>query len=128
MMNRLADKTDFRTKAGRCAKEIISWMLKHELWIDSEIYCDGKRFTCYDGNHYKYDNTWDCVFVEENKAPRDYFDYVGDFLSMSFEGPLYRVFNDWGNQKLVGQFNNIIQKYGKYYELGNAWNLSLFDN
>ncbi len=130
-MNIKATKEMFKTKAEKCAREIIDWCIKNGLWIDTFIYVNGKRFGCTDGKHYHYDNNWDCVFVEDNMNPKDYFEYAGDFLSMSFEGPLYNVVNEnWCNkhyEKLEKEFSKICEKYGKYYELGNAWNCSLYN-
>lgn len=43
---------------------------------------------------------------------------------MSFEGPLYDVLNyEFGS--LAAGLDAIFEKYGVYYELGNAWNLTL---
>ena len=90
-MNKKVEKSDFKTEAEKCARDIIDWMIKHDLWIDTAIYVNGKRYGDYDGKDYHYGNTWDCVFVEENMDPRDYFDFAGDLLSMSFEGTLYEI-------------------------------------
>ena len=131
-MNRLANENDFnKNDAGMCAKDIIDFLIKHKLWIDTFVYVNGKRYGCYDGKDYHYDNNWDCVFVEDDMNPRDYFDYAGDFLSMSFECGLYDVLN-YGFEfksyaKMEEELNSICLKYNKYYELGNAWNLSLYD-
>ena len=132
-MNKKAEKSDFKTEAEKCARDIIDWMIKNGLWIDNAIYVNGKRYGDYDGEDYHYDNTWDCVFVEDNMDPRDYFEFAGDFLSMSFEGPLYEILNYYNDfiqgydDKMIEEFNAILAKYGKYYELGDAWNLSLYD-
>lgn len=125
-----------RSKSEQCAKEIIGFLLNHGLWQDTCIYANGKRFGDYDGKtyHYYYGeediNPWDCVFVEENINPKNYFEWVGDFLSMSFEGPFYDIVNyNYSSKycnKYVDEFNAILDKYGYYYELGNAWNLSLY--
>lgn len=130
-MNQLANPKLMRSKAERCAKEIIDWLIKHEMWMDTMIYVNGKRYSCYNGKEYKYDNTWDCVFVEDNVDPHKYLQYAGDYLSMSFEGPMYDVLNyGYENpvyEKWEEEFSQICKKYGKYYELGHAWNLSLYD-
>lgn len=130
-MNRQALTTEFKTKAEKCALDIIKWLIKHEMWIDTFIYVNGKRYGCWDGEHYHYENTWEDVYVEDNMDPNKYFEYNGDFLSMSFEGPLYEVINEaWSSkhyEKLEQEFSAICEKYNKYYELGNAWNCSLFD-
>ena len=59
--------------------------------------------------------------------PRHYFEWAGDFMSMSFEGPLYDALNYSSSGKHEEALSNIFKKYGKYFELGNAWNLSLYD-
>lgn len=125
-----ADKNkDFKTKNEKLAKEIINFLIKHGAWIDTFIYVNNKRFGCNDGMHYHYDNNWDCVFVEDDISPCSYFEYANpDTLSMSFEGPLYDMLN-YGYEfesyeKAEEEFSKILAKYGYYYELGNAWNLS----
>ena len=92
------------------------------------IYVNGKRYGTYDGEgHYNYGtNSWDNVYVEDDKNPKDYFEYAGKILSMSFEGPLYDILNygfEWGS-KWEEEFLEIFKKHGYYYELGNAWNLT----
>ena len=56
--------------------------------------------------------------------PRDYLQYVREpnILSMSFEGPLYQILNCHDMFAL----QNLFSKYGLYYELGDAWNLSAY--
>ena len=77
-----------------------------------------------------YYNDIDNVY-EEKAEPKDYFDYVAEpnILSMSFEGAFYDVLN--GTSKtaynLQQKFQDILQKYGLYYELGNAWNLTCYE-
>lgn len=131
MKNYNPKPADFKTKSERCALEIICWLLRHEMWIDTCIYANGKRFTCYDGEHYQYGNTWDCVFVEEDKNPKDYIEFSGDFLTMSFEGPLYDVINYSFSAKLcdkyIEELNDICKKYNKYWEPGYSWSLSLYN-
>lgn len=123
--------TEFRKKNEKCAFEIINFLIRHGLWQDTCVYVNGKRYTCYDGEHHRYDSTWDCVFREDDKWAKDYMDYYSDFLAMSFEGPFYDVvnYNLSGKycDKLIDEFNEVLKKYGKYYELGNAWNLALYD-
>jgi hypothetical protein len=120
---------EFKTKAERCAFEIINFLIRHHLWQDTSVYVNGKRYGCYDGEHYRYDNTWDCVFREDNMNPKDYVEYTSDFLTMTFEGPFYDIVNYNYSVKycdrLLGEFNDILKKYNKYYELGYAWSLSL---
>lgn len=109
------------TKELQCAKDIAKWLAENDLQLDVSIYVDGKR--------YKVSESGKLVFDIE-ADPRAYFRFNGDFLSMSFEGSFYRLLNwqtDDTVNKLINQFESILAKYNKYYELGNAWNLSLYD-
>lgn len=48
---------------------------------------------------------------------------------MSFEGPFYEVLNGYAGDYgwvVEEKFSDLLKKYGVYYELGNAWNLSLY--
>lgn len=55
------------------------------------------------------------------------FEYVNeDTISMSFENDLYDIFNYDMCESIRQDFEELFKKYGLYYELGNAWNLSLF--
>ena len=127
----VAPVKEFKTKAERCAFEIINFLIRHELWQDTCVYVNGKRYTCYDGEHYQYGNTWDCVFCEDDKNPADYVEFYSDFLTMTFEGPFYDVINYYLSTKycdrLIDEFNDILKRYKKYYELGYAWSLALYD-
>lgn len=127
-----------KSKAEKCAKEIIDFLLKYGLWQDTFIYANNRRFGCYDRKKYHYyyndgddkEAPWDCVFVEEDINPKDYLEWTSDFLCMSFEGPFYNIVNYYYPtkycDKLLDEFNSIVRKYGYYYELGDAWNLALF--
>lgn len=119
-------------KQGQLARAIDKFLSKHRLWGDCFIYVNGKRFS----RDVKTDDEFNVIssklYVEEDMDPRDYFEWVGDkFLCMSFEGQLYNVLNYYDDDlipgyddKLVGELESIFEKYGRYYELGNAWNLA----
>lgn len=118
----------------KCAYEIIKLLIDNGLWVDTCVYANGKRWGCKDVNgdgRYHYDNTWDCVFVEENINPKEYFEYTGDFLCLSTESEFYYALNHYYYNDLcdtiLKPFNNILDKYGKYYEMGDTWNLALYD-
>ena len=101
----------------KLAFEIVELLKKNGLWCDVCIYYNGKRLS---------DEADGGVKVETGMDPHDYFDYAGDILSMSFEGPLYRMIND-GPWFCGGELWELFGKYGLYYELGNAWNLSAYE-
>lgn len=50
-----------------------------------------------------------------------------NILSMSFEGPLYDLLNYNCGSETEEKFSKILKKYGLYFELGNAWNLSCYE-
>ena len=112
------------------AMDIYKWCTKRHLWGDNCIYFNGKALASWD--------TWgqevgkkigDKLYVYENKNPKDYFEWASqDTLSMSFEGPLYMVLNAYvsGWAKLENEFIKVFEKHGCYYEMGHAWNLSVF--
>ena len=113
----------------KLAKEIRQFLLDHDLWVDVNIYFNGKAFSTDDRQGHYYYNDPEHLVVLDDENPRDYFEYVGNILSMSFEGPLYDVLNSyWGalGYRLEEEFRSIFEKHGLYYELGNAWNLSAY--
>lgn len=124
-MYKLADMTLFKTKAEKCAKEIIDYLLKKEMMDDTFIYVNGKRYGTYDGEgHYNYGtNSWDKVYVEEDKDPKKYCEYAGNILSISSEGFLYDVMNygfEW-DTKIPDELDAILKKYGYYLEDCAFW-------
>lgn len=114
----------------KLAYEIREFLIKHELWQDVRIYFNGKALATDDGNGNFGYNDPDKLFILEDQDPRKYFEYVSDYLSMSFEGPLYDVLNCYAPfeycNKIHEQFSKIIGKYGLYYEQGHAWSLTLY--
>lgn len=123
---------NLRNSAEKCASEIIDYLIDKGMWVDTFVYANGKCWGCRDSKgKYHYDNDWDCVFVEDNVNPKDYFEYTGDFLCLSTEGDFYDILNFYAPMsycdKILEGFNAILKKYNKYYELGNSWNLALYD-
>ena len=119
-MNRKADKKLLKTKAEKCAKEIIDYLLKKEMMDDTFIYVNGKRYSTCDGEgHYNYGtSSWDDVYVEDDKVGKDYCEYAGDILSISSEGCLYDAMN-YGferNTKVSDELDAIASSYGYYIE------------
>ena len=112
------------------ATEIFNWLVDKEMWIDVAIYFNGKRWSTHNKNLTEF-----CYnerrYFEGEADPKNYFEYVREpnILSMSFEGVLYDVLNGYvpGWTKLEDEFRKIFNKYGVYYELGNAWNLSCYE-
>lgn len=118
MLNKVQSSNNEKT-----ANAILKFINSKKLYGDIRIYFNEKAFEVdYQGN----------VKTIENINPKDYFEYANpETVAMSFEGEFYNVINglvyyNGGYWKLYEQFNNLIKKYGYYFELGNAWNLSLY--
>lgn len=113
------------------ANELLDFLIQNDLWMDSRIYFDG---ICY-ATHKPADMLYEIHKSHKNvyvfdADPNSYFEYNGDYLSMSFEGPLYSVLNyqagTYGDQ-IIGELEELFKRYGLYYELGNSWNMSLYN-
>jgi hypothetical protein len=119
-------KTFTKTNIEELAKEIISFLNKEKLASDVSIYFNNKvmRDRGTWDEDYNYIPKWETT---ENVDPHDYFEYAAydHILSMSFEGGLYEVLNYTFGRK-EEEFNKIFERHGLYFELGNAWNLSVY--
>ncbi len=110
------------------AEKIYKLFKKNDIWQDTFIYFNGNCLGNKDpAGHYHYDGS---AFLETDLDPRDYFEFVNSehILSMSFEGPVYYMFNYGHHKSVFKQFKALLDKYGLYYEMGNAWNLSCYYN
>jgi hypothetical protein len=116
-----------KNKIEEMAMEIIDYLKKNDLDNDVCIYFNNKRIRL--GSNWDREKREFISYekVEEDISPFDYFEYANHkhILSMSFEGDLYDLLNgfSYGN---ADKFLKIFEKYGLYYEMGNAWNLSVY--
>ena len=126
----MKNKVLTKKQTEQLATEIFNWLVDNELWVDVCIYFNGKRWSTHDAKLEEF-----CYnerrYFEDEAEPKNYFEYVREpnILSMSFEGGLYSVLNGYVNGwvRLEEEFSKILAKYGLYYELGNAWNLSCYE-
>lgn len=115
------------------AFEIIDFCMENGLWQDTTVYVDGDAFAdCKEWGGISGMMVEPDLFKYTNKNPKDYFEYANpDTVSMSFEGPLYRVINCYFESKswskLYEEFCAIFDKHGVYFEQGDAWNLSVYE-
>lgn len=103
------------------AAEIKRWLESHKMWWDCGLFVNGQEWRASsDGK---------TTIIERD--PRDCLgEYAANdhIVSMWFEGPLYEVLNGYwpGWTKLEAEFSAILSAYGLYYEMGEAFNLSLY--
>ncbi len=104
----------------KIVKEIEKFIVKHGLNTDMRIY--------FNGIAWDYDSSGNKTILKGLKAS-DFFDYANDkTISLSFEGGLYEVLNNYMDFTLKNKFDNMLEKFGVYYELGNAWNCSIYES
>lgn len=111
------------------ANEIREFLLKYKMWVDVNIYFNGKCYTTHDKETGKfYYNDREHLIVRENEDPRTYFEYVANdhILSMSFEGVVCEMLYYGMYQSIRKQFDKIFEKYGIYYEFGHHWNFTCY--
>lgn len=111
------------------AIEIREFLLEHNMWMDVNIYFNGKCFSTYDKENGKfYYNDRKNLVVRENEDPRKYFEYVNPdhILSMSFEGAVCEMLYYGAFQSIRRKFDAIFEKYGLYYRFGHHWNFSCY--
>lgn len=120
-----------KPQVRKLAKEIRQFLLDREMWIDTTIYFNGMAYSTDDGQGHFYYNDPEHLVELHDVDPRRVCDYVGPYLTMTFEGTFYEVMNGYLGRygyKVEEEFHELLRKYGLYCELGNAWNLSVFDS
>lgn len=98
-----AVKKSRRSRLNSFKKELSSFLTRHDLWTDTMVYSK---------------ISWRVRREEVGK---------GSILSMTFEGALYRVMNDWHWDDLREQFEGLARSYGFFWEMGHAWSAHLYD-
>lgn len=118
------------------AMKLLTYLIDRNLFYDAILYyCrNGKWVSCH-SDVYRNQNEYEKrVITKSNKTyewwerdddePSTYFIYNGDILSMSFEGPLYYALNTHMTEN--DYLRNFFSHYGLYFELGDAWNFSVY--
>lgn len=127
------------------AEGLIRYLLDQDLFLDARVYYKYKDtwYACQPEHHYyddKYGDKWEKIeHSYKNKTytyyraeinPSRCFEYTGDILAMSFEGPLYDHFNyafETGDYRVQEQLRNYFSWWGLHYELGYAWSFALYE-
>lgn len=128
-----------KSKIEKIANDIKNYLDKYYLNGDVRIYYNGKAIehgiedsdTTWNSKTQEFEDKesrtpWKTIY---NINPNDYFNYTSDILCMSFEGSLYDHLNGYTRYdiKIYEDIQNILSKYGCYFELGNEWNLAVFE-
>jgi len=107
----------------KLAIEIKDFLNLHELDFDIAIYFNSKILDKMG----KKD--WELI---ENVLPSTFTKYANDeTITLIFEGPFYGMINfSWTNleyrNEIDNKFRETLNKYGYYYEIGEAWNIALY--
>lgn len=108
-------------KIQELAYKIAELLKKHECHHDVAIYFSEKRL-CTFNDEYEWE-------LQEGYVGTDFSEYANnDTITMTFEGYFYELINYMWDGKVVSEFRKLIQEYGYNYELGNAWNLTLWED
>ena len=108
------------------AKDLRTWLIAHEMWVDVVIYFNGKAYATSDGKQSFY-NDKDHL-IEYEADPENCLEYFNkETVTMSFEGPLYHLLNYESYRHEYKEFSDIFKKYGLYFEFGYAWSLSAYE-
>ena len=108
-----------KTEIEKMAYTIYKILKKEGISEDMRIYFNNKAIsTNSKGNINK---------VLENIDPHDYFEYAAykHIISISTEGGLYDRLN-YGAGDFPKKLEELFEKTGIYYELGNSWNLTFY--
>lgn len=85
-MNTVAKLT--QKQIEKLAVEIRTFLLEHDMWVDTQIYFNGKCFDTHDKETGEfYYNDPEHLVVRENEDPRRYFENVAEdhILSMALK-------------------------------------------
>lgn len=107
------------------ADAIKDFLIENDLSADTRIYFNNKA--------YHFDSFGKLEKTLTDIKASEYFEFANDkTVSVSFEGPFYRVMNLSFESKhyrdLEAKFLKLVEKFGYYYEMGHAWNLTLYEN
>lgn len=129
MQSKKLTKTE-QTRNKRLMEEIIRYLCKHGMFIDTCFYTNGRKYSpdqgksgveCSTYGHKYYDHgDWDVTQQIEYNNPNT--------VTMTFEGPLYMAYNGYVSYPPAEEdIQKIAEKYGLYPEQGYAWSLAFYE-
>jgi hypothetical protein len=108
-------------KTTEIAKKIDNLFKKHlygELG-DYRIFYNGKAIDV---------NTSTGRKIMDDKLASEYVDYSNTAgVTVTFDGAIYDLMNYSSDFALVNELTDLLEKYGCWYENGNAWNFSVYE-
>ena len=110
-MNTVAKLT--QKQIEKLAVEIRTFLLEHDMWVDTQIYFNGKCFDTHDKETGEfYYNDPEHLVVRENEDPRRYFENVAEdhILSMAFEGTVCHMLWYGTNPGIKKKFDRIFER------------------
>lgn len=103
-----------------------------DIWLAIQGYKPSDQKLHWKEVQHTYRNRTYKLYLITDIDPKDYFEYNGNYLSVSFEGALYHVLN-YGETYMPEQrhaydeMQNFFSHYGLYFEMGYAWSLSVYE-
>jgi len=121
------------TKQTEIARAIERWCYKYAEDRENNLYhplSDGRIY--FNGKAWNYNSQGRKNVIEDIRAS-EYFEYADDALvNMTFEGRLYEILNyHWSEEwlgRLQSEFLELLEGFNCWYELGNAWNLTIYED
>ena len=104
-------------KRAEIADDIWQWLEAHELTAEVAIYANGLKRTAQG------------LVLGVASQVTQYAD--DNSVTVTFEGPLYELINygavgDIPSNEWREDFQRIFERHGCFYELGQAWNLTVY--
>lgn len=109
--------------------DIISYLYKYDAVSDVVLYAGNRRYVFTENTDCElYVHKAGPVYISSEKIDvTRYVKYSNpDTVTMTFEGELYRIINEYSNSHACREFRHIFKKYGCYYEQGYAWSLAVY--
>lgn len=120
----------------RLACDIVDFLIDSDMWRDCAVYFEDTAYKSAAGEKAGPDgiqriewttpagNAADVLCMRDRAS--EHFRYAcDDYVSMSFEGPLYDALNYRGSSTEL-MLARIFARYGLYFEFGDEWNLTSY--
>lgn len=104
-------------------------LLDEGLWRDVDIFFNSKELTQRDPESGQYfDNDREHLIELENVNPRERVGHAArnHILSMAFDGDVLDMFHKRGHSVVRERISRLLEKYGLYYEFGEACTLTCY--